>query len=79
MKNIIDKLQKVLFKVTGRKISLQENKNFQKELGIDSLTMVEIVLETEEMFGLAFDQSDLCEEYLKDTSSFLQLLEIKTC
>lgn len=75
MKDIIAKLQNVIFSVTGRQVTFERNKNFHTDLGIDSLTMVELVLATEEAFGISFCPSDLCEENLQDTSSYLRLLE----
>lgn len=77
MQDTLKKLEKILKKVTGREIAVREGQNFKLELAVDSLSMVELVLETEVEFGIAFDQSELSEENLETTSAFVRLLESK--
>lgn len=77
MSTLSEKLGQILKRITGRSISVSSEQSFKEELGIDSLTMVELVLATEEEFGIEFDQSDLTEENLGTTDSFLRLLERK--
>lgn len=77
MSTLSEKLEQILKRITGRSISVASEQSFKEELGIDSLTMVELVLATEEKFGIEFDQSDLTEENLGTTDSFLRLLERK--
>ena len=77
MSTLSEKLGQILKRITGRSISVTSEQSFKEELGIDSLTMVELVLATEEEFGIEFDQSDLTEENLGTTDAFLRLLERK--
>ena len=77
MSTLSEKLEQILKRITGRSISVSSEQSFKEELGIDSLTMVELVLATEEEFGIEFDQSDLTEENLGTTDAFLRLLERK--
>ena len=49
----------------------------KQDLAIDSLSMVEVVLEAEIEFGVKFDQTELSEENLETTSAFIRLLESK--
>lgn len=77
MSTLSEKLGQILKRITGRSISVSSEQSFKEELGIDSLTMVELVLATEEEFGIEFDQSDLTEENLGTTDAFLRLLERK--
>ena len=77
MSTLSEKLEQILKRITGRCISVSSEQSFKEELGIDSLTMVELVLATEEEFGIEFDQSDLTEENLGTTDAFLRLLERK--
>ena len=77
MSTLSEKLGQILKRITGRIISVSSEQSFKEELGIDSLTMVELVLATEEEFGIEFDQSDLTEENLGTTDAFLRLLERK--
>ena len=77
MQDMLKKLEKVLTKVTGRKISVQEGQDFKRDLAVDSLSMVELVLETEIEFGVTFDRSELTEENLATTSALMRLLENK--
>ena len=74
MSTLSEKLGQILKRITGRSISVSSEQSFKEELGIDSLTMVELVLATEEEFGIEFDQSDLTEENLGTTDAFLRLL-----
>ena len=75
MSTLSEKLEQILKRITGRSISVSSEQSFKEELGIDSLTMVELVLATEEEFGIEFDQSDLTQEKLGLTDAFLRLLE----
>lgn len=77
MSTLSEKLGQILKRITGRSISVSSEQSFKEELGIDSLTMVELVLATEEEFGIEFDQSDLTEENLGTTDAILRLLERK--
>lgn len=77
MSTLSEKLGQILKRITGRSISVSSEQSFKEELGIDSLTMVELVLAIEEEFGIEFDQSDLTEENLGTTDAFLRLLERK--
>lgn len=77
MSTLSEKLEQILKRITGRSISVTSEQSFKEELGIDSLTMVELVLATEEEFGIEFDQSDLTEGNLGTTDAFLRLLERK--
>lgn len=77
MSTLSEKLEQILKRITGRSISVSSEQSFKEELGIDSLTMVELVLATEEEFGIEFDQSDLTEGNLGTTDAFLRLLERK--
>ena len=51
MSTLSEKLEQILKRITGRSISVSSEQSFKEELGIDSLTMVELVLATEEEFG----------------------------
>ena len=77
MSTLSEKLEQILKRITGRSISVTSEQSLKEELGIDSLTMAELVLATEEEFGIEFDQSDLTEGNLGTTDAFLRLLERK--
>lgn len=74
---MINKLEQVLEQVMGRKIQVVNDCSFKLDLGVDSLSMVEVVLTSEEVFGVIFDQSELTAENLERTESFLKLVESK--
>lgn len=77
MQDTLKRLEKILKNVTGREISVREGQDFKQDLAIDSLSMVEVVLEAEIEFGVTFDQTELSEENLETTSAFMRLLENK--
>ncbi len=72
-----EKLKEILLRVTGRDIQLEEGLFFRDDLGVDSLTMVEVVYECEETLGIVFGQEELTEDNLGTTTAFLKLLEGK--
>lgn len=74
---MIEQLEQVLEQVTGRKIRVGKDSSFKLDLGVDSLGMVEVVLASEEAFGVTFDQSELTAENLERTNAFLGLVESK--
>ncbi len=74
---MIEQLEHVLEQVTGRKMRVEKDSSFKHDLGVDSLSMVEVVLASEEAFGVTFDQSELIAENLERTDAFLGLVENK--
>lgn len=77
MQDTLKRLEKILKNVTGREVCVREGQDFKQDLAIDSLSMVEVVLEAEIEFGVTFDQTELSEENLETTSAFMRLLENK--
>ena len=45
-------------------------------LGIDSLLSVEVLVSIEDMFGIIFQDSDVCEENLKSVGSVIALTKL---
>ncbi len=53
------------------------NSELKKELGIDSLKMIEILLELEEEFGTQFNNGAVVLESFKSIATIVELVEAK--
>ena len=56
--NITEKAKKLLNEITGAEI-INENMFLVRDLGMDSLQLVTLFVETEEIFGIRLDESDM--------------------
>lgn len=73
--DIKKRLEQVIKSVVGREVALDEKASFKDDLGIDSLSMIEIVIACEGEFNIEFAQSDLSSDNLDCVGAFLKLLE----
>ncbi|MCP9851222.1 acyl carrier protein [Cyanobium sp. Morenito 9A2] len=70
---VIHELRDLLVQVAGiNHNKVQPNARFVEDLGMDSLTMLELLLEAEERFGVEISQEDLPR--LKSVGEFVQYL-----
>lgn len=74
--NIKQAIEKILEDLVGRKVSLGAGVTF-RECGIDSLTVTELVILTEERLGIEYGQSELTPDVLIYPELFIRLTEEK--
>jgi len=69
------KPKKILMPLTGN-TEIDFTKSL-RDLGLDSLRTMDLVLTIEDQFGVEFDDEDLSSESLKSPEKILELLERK--
>ena len=52
-----------------------EDSLLKEELGLDSLSLVSVIVGLESMYGIEFDEGDLDPEALTDVKSLVKLVE----
>ncbi|WP_438432806.1 phosphopantetheine-binding protein [Gorillibacterium sp. sgz500922] len=50
-------------------MEVQPDANLREAYGIDSLTLVELLVEVEEVFGILFDSSSLTDDFFSTAAS----------
>lgn len=73
--NTIKRMQAALERVTGLTVALAENGRLKEDLGLDSLSLVALVVELEEEFNILFDEGDLNPDQLLRAGDLAALLE----
>lgn len=56
--NVEEKVKDILFELSGEEI-IENNAMLQEELGMDSISMVTMLVEIEEVFDIELDESDM--------------------
>lgn len=72
MIDIQAEIKKILQEIAGRDVSTTSS---FKDAGIDSLTVTELVIQTEEHLGIEYGQSDLTADNLASITAFIKLTE----
>ena len=73
---ILFQLNEIISNYTGEYI-LNINNTLKNDLGLDSLIIVDVLIQIEETFGIEFDESDLELQNLKTVKDLIQLVEKK--
>ena len=71
---IIDKVNKTLDEVTGDKRERKLTERLKEDCGLDSLSMVNLIVSLEEGFGILFNESDLDPEAVLMISDVVELI-----
>lgn len=71
-KEIIEQIVRIAFDVTGAELSETET---LKECGLDSLSLVAVIAETEERFGISYTESELNPEDLQNLADLVRITE----
>ncbi len=69
-----EKLIKVLLNHTKSDIDITEESNLKEDLTIDSLTMINLILEIEEVFNIEVPDDELTEENFSTVESLNKLI-----
>lgn len=72
--NVFEEVKKILSKLSGIEDITSKNK-LQTDLGLDSLNLVTLLLEIEEVFGIELNESDMNPFELTDVESVVWLVE----
>lgn len=65
----------LLMEIRGGNQEIKESDSLKDDVGVDSLTMVSLIISIENHFGVEFEDSDLSFENLETVGSLLAMLE----
>ena len=71
--NLEEKIREILFELSGMEIT-DNNASLQVDLALDSLTMVMLLIEIEEEFGIELDESDMNPFELNTVQDIIDLV-----
>lgn len=73
--NIQELSYEILSELSGIDVSnISETDTLIENLGLDSLALVELLLETEEQFEIVFEESDMNPYDLKNVADYIALI-----
>lgn len=75
-KEIQEKLNAIIYNVSGNNISIEDDINLVDDLSFDSLMIMELIMEIEDEFKITFDDSMFSISRL---SSYSKILEYILC
>ena len=71
--NLEEKIREILFELSGMEIT-DNNASLQVDLALDSLTMVMLLIEIEEEFGIELEESDMNPFELNTVQEIIDLV-----
>lgn len=71
--NLEEKIREILFELSGMEIT-DNNASLQVDLALDSLTMVMLLIEIEEEFGIELEESDMNPFELNTVQDIIDLV-----
>ena len=73
---MIERLEKNLEHYTGKKQTLNRDADLMKDLGLNSLELIELVVEIEEEFGISIEDREI--QSLSSVDDVIRLIERKS-
>ncbi len=73
---MIERLEKILEHYTGKKQTLNRDADLMKDLGLNSLELIELVVEIEEEFGISIEDREI--QSLSSVDDVIRLIERKS-
>lgn len=75
MDEIFAELSEVIRECADRNGEIREETNLFVDLGLDSVEVFQVIVRTEEVFGIEFDDVDLLSENFSQIASFCSLIQ----
>ena len=72
--NIVDEVKRILFELSGEE-NIENTAELQNDLALDSLSMVSLLLEIEDSFGIELDESDMDPFALDTVQSIVDMVK----
>jgi acyl carrier protein len=72
---IIDNINKTIGELTGDKREREPYESLKEDCGLDSLSLVNLIVSLEEEFGITFDDGDLDPAKIVTLNDLLELTE----
>lgn len=77
-KEILSKIQTIIcekLKIVSEKILIQESTDLKRDYNIDSLRIVNLIVEIENVFNIEMDSDDISQEILTNIKQLINFLE----
>ncbi len=71
---MLNKVQNILRELSGS-TDINPSDELQRDLGLDSLQLVTLLIMIEDSFGIVLEESDMNPFYLTNASSIIKLVE----
>lgn len=75
MDEIFAELSEVIRECADRNGEIREETDLFVDLGLDSVEVFQVIVRTEEVFGIEFDDVDLLSENFSQIASFCSLIQ----
>ena len=72
---ILEGLSQIILECTNRDGEIREETDLFVDLGLDSVEVFQVIVRTEEVFGIEFDDVDLLSENFSQIGSFCSLIQ----
>ena len=74
-KDIMEKLSRIFSEYADKEMILSEDTDIFKDLDLDSVDIMHVIVNAEEVFGIEFDDVDLLSENFQVIGDFCELIQ----